>query len=138
MYYSTLSWLLLLQTQASKVKSLPRSLMSTAMIDQSLRHYIMLSMLWLLKLNSLQSDVVSIKLFTSPISRNFSLLWTPFMLLKEFLIHHLIHTNPNQLQFWENSESFSKEILTTPSNSGTALVITNSLSIKGLIKKPKN
>jgi len=60
------------------------------------------------------------------------------MLLEEFLIHHFIYTNLNQLQFQENSESFSKEILTTLLNSETALVVTNGLSIKELIKKPKN
>ena len=59
------------------------------------------------------------------------------MLLEEFLIHHLIHANLNQLQYQENLECFSKEIITAPLNSGVAPVIINGLSTKELIKKPK-
>jgi len=71
-------------------------------------------------------------------SRKFLLLQTSFTLLENFSIHHLIYTNLNQLQYWENFNSFSKEIITTPSNSGIALVTINSLSMKKVIKKPKN
>ena len=79
-----------------------------------------------LNLSSSQSDAESTKLLISLISSILLLSQTLYMLLRESLIHHHIHTKFTLLLFLENSEISSIKIAIIILNSEIVLVSKNS------------